>query len=237
MMTIIAAVIVLLARQRDAGQSHVLLSAVSGPDSSLSLAVREALRAELEQNEDVHVLSDVVTARTLELMRLPPSTVVDEPRALEVAQRRGIPFVITASVQPVGTGVQIVARMMDAASDRVITSVSERPNREDEVLQAVASIAAQMRERVGRLPPRAVSPLPAVTTASLPALRNYALARRALARWDRQHALELLEGVRNTLTRPSSSDHRIWRLLGMSLHKRYRPCELQAGPSAHNTPV
>jgi hypothetical protein len=62
---IIAAVIAMLARQRDTGQSHVLLAAVSGPDTSLSLAVREALRAELEQSEDVHVLSDVVTARTL----------------------------------------------------------------------------------------------------------------------------------------------------------------------------
>ena len=192
---VVAAGIAIATRSQTTHESHVLLASVSGPDSSLSLAVREALRAELEQSEGVRVLNDVVTARTLELMRLPPSTIVDEPRALEVAQRRGVPFVITASVQPVGTGVQIVARMIDATSERVIASVSERPNREEDVLSAVADIAAQMREKVGRIPPRNVSPLPAVTTTSLPALRNYALARRALARWDRHRALELLEGA------------------------------------------
>ena len=192
---IVIAAIALVARTRTTHESHVLLATVTGPDTSLSLAVREALRAELEQSDGVRVLNDVVTARTLELMRLPPSTLVDEPRALEVAHRRGVPYVITASVQPVGTGVQIVARMIDATSERVIAAVSERPNRESDVLNAVANIAAQMREKVSRIPPRTVSPLPAVTTASLPALRNYAMARRALARWDRYRALELLEGA------------------------------------------
>ena len=192
---VIAAGVTLFARIRTPHEAGVLLATVTGPDSSLSLAVREALRAELEQSEGVHVLNDVVIARTLELMRLPPTTDLTETRAMEVAQRRGISFIITASVQPVGTGVQIVARMIDAASERVIASLSARPNREEEVLDAVASIAAQMRERVSRVPARASSPLPAVTTASLPALRNYALARRALARWDRHRALELLEGA------------------------------------------
>lgn len=194
-LALVALAIAIVTRQADRHESHVLLASVAGPDSSLSLAVREALRAELEQSDGVRVLNDVVTARTLELMRLPPSTLVNEPRALEIAHRRGVPYVVTASVQPVGTGVQIVARMIDATSERVIASISERPNREEDVLQAVASIAAQMRERVSRTRPRPVSPLPAVTTASLPALRNYALARQALARWDRHRALELLEGA------------------------------------------
>ncbi|HEY0671518.1 MAG TPA: BTAD domain-containing putative transcriptional regulator [Longimicrobiales bacterium] len=191
-----AALVLILTRSSGrAHDSHVLLAAVSGPDSSLSLAVREALRAELEQSKGVRVLSDMVAARTLELMRLPPSTTLDEPRALEVAHRRGIPFVVTASVQPVGTGVQIVARMVDVVSDRVVATETERPNREEDVLNAVASIADRMRERVTRTRPAPPSPLPAVTTSSLPALRNYALARRALAGWDRVRALELLEAA------------------------------------------
>lgn len=176
-------------------QSDILLAAVSGPDTSLSLAVREALRAELEQSDRVRVLSDMVAARTLELMRLPPSTWLDEPRALEVAQRRGIPIVISASVQPVGTGVQIVARMFDVATERAIASVIERPNRDEDILQAVADIAVTMRERVAHSAPNRTSPLPAVTTTSLPALRNYALARHSLAIWDRTRALEFLEAA------------------------------------------
>ncbi|HEX6134257.1 MAG TPA: BTAD domain-containing putative transcriptional regulator [Longimicrobiales bacterium] len=180
---------------RDDVTSQVVLAAVSGPDTALSMAVREALRAELEQSDGARVLGDAVSAHTLELMRLPPSTLLDEQRALEVAHRRGVPYVITASVQPVGTGAQIVVRLLDVARDRVVATVTRRPNREQEVLGAVGSIAADVRERVTRMPARTTSPLPAVTTASLPALRNYALARHALSSWDRQRALELLEAA------------------------------------------
>src|SRR4029453_984428 len=49
--------------------------------------------------------------------------------------------------------------------------------------------------------------------------------------------LLLLDGRRNTLTRPSSSSQRSCRLLGMSLQTRYRPCPFQAGPSHHSAPV
>src|SRR5277367_2568269 len=45
------------------------------------------------------------------------------------------------------------------------------------------------------------------------------------------------EGDRNRLVCPSSSSHRIWRLLGMSLHSRNRPAPHHAGPSAHSAPV
>ncbi len=191
----VVAVLVLGRGNADSYDSHVLLADVSGPDSSLSLAVREALRAELEQSEGVRVLSDALTAHTLELMRLPPSSPVTEARALEIAHRRGIPFVVAASVQPVGTGVQIIARMIDVARERVVASVLERPEADDEILGAVASIAGEMRQRVTRTRAASTSPLPAVTTASLPALRNYALARRALATWDRERALGLLEAA------------------------------------------
>ena len=49
--------------------------------------------------------------------------------------------------------------------------------------------------------------------------------------------LELLAGLRNTLTAPVSSSHRIMRLFGMSLHSRKRPSPNQTGPSAHRMPV
>src|SRR5205085_2431475 len=48
---------------------------------------------------------------------------------------------------------------------------------------------------------------------------------------------ELFDGDRNTLTWPSSSDQRIWRLFGMSLQTRNRPTLDQAGPSIQSAPV
>src|SRR3989454_1639735 len=49
--------------------------------------------------------------------------------------------------------------------------------------------------------------------------------------------LLLFDGERNTVTRPSSSIQRSWRLFGMSLQTRYLPSALHAGPSDHNAPV
>src|SRR4029450_8911526 len=48
--------------------------------------------------------------------------------------------------------------------------------------------------------------------------------------------VELFDGLRNTLTAPVSSSQRMIRLLGMSLHSRYRPSPNQTGPSDHRQP-
>lgn len=175
--------------------SYVVLADVSGPDSSLNLAVREAFRAELEKNSDVRVLSDAAAARTLELMKLHPASPLTDHRATEIALRRGIPFVMTASVHPVGTGVQIVARIQDAQTEQVIGSAMRRPANDTQLLDAIGSIAGEMRKKLDRSGQVARSPLPAVTTSSLDALRDYALARQALATLSRPRALEFVEAA------------------------------------------
>src|ERR1700704_2238716 len=45
--------------------------------------------------------------------------------------------------------------------------------------------------------------------------------------------LLLFEGLRNTVTRPSSSIQRRWTPIGTSLHTRYLPWLHHAGPSDH----
>src|SRR5262249_23549427 len=49
--------------------------------------------------------------------------------------------------------------------------------------------------------------------------------------------LLLLDAALNTLMCPSSSTRRIWRLLGISLHTKYRPPLFPAQPSAQSAPV
>src|SRR3989442_8709246 len=49
--------------------------------------------------------------------------------------------------------------------------------------------------------------------------------------------LLLFDGMRKTVTRPLSSSQRICRLFGISLHTRYRPTPLHAGPSDQSAPV
>src|ERR687884_763813 len=48
--------------------------------------------------------------------------------------------------------------------------------------------------------------------------------------------LALFEGLRNTLTAPVSSSHRMMRLFGMSLHSRQRPSPNHTGPSHQRMP-
>ena len=188
-------VVILGTRERNDVASHVLLATVTGPDTSLALAVREALRAELEQSESVRVLNDIAAAQTLELMLLPPSTPLSENIATEIAERRGVPFVISASVHPIGGGAQIVARMIETRSGDVIATATERPTDDAAILAAVGKIASKMRERVPGAREVARSALPAVSTRSLPALRNYALARYYAHRWERERGLELVEAA------------------------------------------
>src|SRR5882757_7685759 len=49
--------------------------------------------------------------------------------------------------------------------------------------------------------------------------------------------LLLFEGLRKTLTSPVSSSQRSMRLLGISLHTRYRPSPNHTGPSDQRAPV
>src|SRR5437016_4699700 len=49
----------------------VVLGAIQGPDSTLTLAVREALRSALEGDPTIRVLGDTRTRETLRLMARP----------------------------------------------------------------------------------------------------------------------------------------------------------------------
>lgn len=174
----------------------VVLGTIVSPDASLGLAVREALRADLEADGRMRVLGESPIRETLVLMRLPPDTQVRAGLAVEIAQRRGVTLVVVGSATPLGTGAQLVGQLLDARTGEPIATASERPGSAAEVVPAVARLAAALRAyAIGAPVVAAAQPLPAVTTASLPALRNYARAREALHRLDRPAAIALLEAA------------------------------------------
>lgn len=173
----------------------VVLASIGGPDSTLSLAVREAVRAELESAPGIRVVPDYAARQTLRLMTLPPTTSITLPVALELAQRRGATLVVTGSAARVGTGVQLIAQLVDASSGSVLATLAQRPEGDDDVLPAVTRIAQSIRARVLEVPVDTVSSLPAVSTASLDALRQYVHARHAAANRDAAGAAELAEAA------------------------------------------
>jgi len=199
LLTVLVAGVVTVVRTREAaprGSRPVVLGAIVSTDPTLGLAVREALRAELESSGGVRVLSETRVRETLVLMRLPPDTAVDAPLALEIAQRRGVPWAIVGSATPLGTGAQLVAQLVDASTGEPIATLTERPAGTEDVVASVSRLAAALSDRAGdaRVPASA-EPLPPVTTASLAALRNYSRARDALLHLDRDAAIALLESA------------------------------------------
>ncbi len=174
----------------------VVVGAIRGPDSSLGLAVREALTAELAAAPDVKVIGDLHVQSTLRLMERPATTELAAPVAVEVAQRQGASFAVVGSVTPMGAGAQIFVQLLDASSGAAVSTLTERPAASADVIPAVTRLARSLRERaVGAPLTDSAGALPAVTTASIDALRDYALARAALTRFDRSRAAEYCEAA------------------------------------------
>lgn len=167
----------------------MVLGDIVGPDSALSLAAREVVRAELERTPDVVILNDATVASTLRLMKAPATTRLSEAVADDVALRAGAPLVVVGRAAALGGAVEIVVRLIDARRGAPIAVWSATPQTSADVVPAIARLAVELRHHVSRASVSPDAPLPAVTTSSLEALRAYALARAALARVDRPTAI------------------------------------------------
>ena len=168
----------------------VVIGDFAGPDPVLALAVREALRAELANARGVRLASDHGIRQLRELMRMSRDSALRPPALLALATRGGAHMAVSGSVLPIGGGAQIVLELLDPGSARVIRTFTERPSNAAATLQSVERIARSIGAAVSRIPPdTAVRPLPAVTTASLEALKNYAVARQTAALGSRREAV------------------------------------------------
>jgi DNA-binding SARP family transcriptional activator len=170
--------------------ASVVVGDLAGPDSTLALAVREALRAQLANTRGVVLTSDHGIRELKLLMRLPRDASLVPPRLLAVATRSGAHIVVTGSVVPVGDGAQIVVELLDPRSGRSLHTVAERPANAGALLAAVERIGRTLGSVISRSPlDSSIRPLPLVTTSSLPALKSYAIARQIAARGDRHAAV------------------------------------------------
>ena len=177
-------------RASSAQAAVVVLGDLSGPDSVLSLAVREALRAQLANTSGVLVTSDLGIRELETLMRLPKAP-LRPPHLLTVAARGGAQAAIAGSVVPIGAGAQIVVDVLDPHSGRVKRTFAERPLDAAAILTSIERMGRALGAMISKSPrDTSIRALPAVTTASLPALKSYALARQMSARGLRPEALE-----------------------------------------------
>jgi serine/threonine-protein kinase len=150
-------------------------------DNSLGGVLTEAFRIDLAQSPVVTLVSPVQVAEVLARMERPDTARLDQTLAREIAVREGIKGVVTGEIARAGPQYVLSAQVIAAKDGEVLTAYRVTAPDSTRLIAAVDRLSRELRARVGeslssidREPP-----LERVTTASLPALRQYSAAVRA----------------------------------------------------------
>lgn len=164
-------------------------------EEDVARAARTALMTDLGQSRYVNVFGDNQLRPVLRRMTLPDTTTLDEQVALELAEREGLAAVLAGSVDRLGGGYLLSARVIKPNTGRELVTVSAAAG-QDRLLEGVQDLSREVRERLGegRAELRQSLPLPRVTTRSLEALKKFALGVAANSRdRDYERALALAD--------------------------------------------
>ena len=159
-------------------------------------SLEQAFRISLEQSRHVNVLSDLKARETLERMRREPGAALDRAVASEIALRDGARAVVLPTVSELGGRVRVSAEVIDPHSQATVYVESADGEGLGSTLSSIDRVTAALRGKLGenlQSVERDSAPLPQVTTASLDALRAYALAQKAYGRGDFRQALQFYE--------------------------------------------
>ena len=165
-------------------------------DARLDESLEQAFRISLEQSRHVNVLSDLKARETLGLMRREPDTLLDRTVASEIALRDGARAVILPTVAEIGGRVRVSAEVVDPRTQTTVYTESVDAGGAASALGAVDRVTAALRVRLGEALQsieRNATSLPVATTASLDALKAYALGRKHASAGDPKQALAYFE--------------------------------------------
>ena len=150
-------------------------------DSSLGGVLTEALRIDLGQSPAVTLVSPVQVVEVLNRMQRPATAKLSPALAREVAVRDGITALMTGEIAKAGTAYVLSAQLISAKDGEVLTAHRVTAPDSTELIAAVDHLSKELRAKIGESL-RSINrepPLDRVTTASLPALRQYSAAVRA----------------------------------------------------------
>lgn len=200
-------------------QTTILVTEFSSPDSLLGRAATEALTIKLSEARVVRVASPSRVTAALERMALEPTTVIDADVGRELAEREGIPAIVTGEVTPAGRGYLLSARLVSTVDGSVLDQQLSTAADEGEFIPAIDALSKGMRERVGDrlLDIGSSAPLEQVTTADLEALRLYSQAA-ALRR--REGPSERVEDLLEEAVARDSGFATAWRGLAIVYQNR-----------------
>lgn len=149
-------------------------------DSSLGNALTIAATVALQQSSRFTQYPRNRLADALKRMGRPPDARLTEELAVQLAQREAGQAVVAISVSSLGTGYLLAGRLIDPTTGSVLAANREKAASADALLDGLDKMVGWVRRELGDRAWRDATPLPQVTTASLPALRAYAAAQQAL---------------------------------------------------------
>jgi serine/threonine-protein kinase len=150
-------------------------------DSGLGGVLTEAFRIDLAQSPVVTLVSPVQVAEVLARMERPDTARLDPALAREIAVREGIKAIVTGEIARAGPQYVLSAQVVAAKDGEALTAHRVTAPDSTRLIAAVDRLSSELRASVGESL-RSIDrepPLARVTTASLPALREYSAAVRA----------------------------------------------------------
>jgi tetratricopeptide (TPR) repeat protein len=201
------------------------------PDSTLGPTLTEALRVDLTQSQTVKLLDGEAVGSALKRMQMPATTVLTPAIARELAEREGVPAIVSGEIDPVGKSYVISAKVISAANGSSLTALRETAASDAELIAAIDRLSRSLRERIGEslVTIRADEPLEHVTTSSLDALRKYTQASRLSDGGREEDAIPLLQEA----TTIDSTFAMAWRKLAVILSNHDAPYAKIADAATH----
>lgn len=166
-------------------------------DQVFDLALRTAIEADLQQSPYATIFDKPQIAETLRLMRMDPSSRVDEGLGYEVCRFGQVRAFILPRIMSVGEAYELQAILIDPVRRRHVDRIRiTAKGKEDVLLHGIDKLAEQVRSRLGeslQSIEKADRPVVNVTTSSWDALNYMSMG---LAKWQEgkyKEAAALLE--------------------------------------------
>jgi serine/threonine protein kinase/tetratricopeptide (TPR) repeat protein len=148
-------------------------------------ALKQALAVQLGQSPFLNILPQERVQQTLRYMGRPADTLVLLPLAREVCERLDAKALLAGSIAPVGTHYSISLDVVNCLNGNSLVHQQTEADSKDHVLRSLDETVAKLRRTLGESLgsiQRFDVPIQQATTASLEALKAYALAREYRSR-------------------------------------------------------
>jgi serine/threonine protein kinase/tetratricopeptide (TPR) repeat protein len=165
-------------------------------DPSFDGTLREALMEQVQQTPFISVFPEAGVRETLRLMARAPDEPLTPAVAKEIAVRRGIPAWIAGSIARPGERYIVSLVATSSASGEVLARERVEVDRKAQVLAALGRMTMQLRLKLGESAStiqQFSTPVEQATTASLDALKAYALGAEQSRRGDYPMAASLFQ--------------------------------------------